>query len=73
MVIKCANLCENVDESELSKLFDRFYRGDKSRSSKGGYGIGLSLAKSICEAHKGDIFAKKIGENKLISTAELKT
>lgn len=72
VVIKCANLCENVDESELSKLFDRFYRGDKSRSSKGGYGIGLSLAKSICEAHKGDIFAKKIGENKIEFTAELK-
>lgn len=73
VVIKCANLCESVDESELSKLFDRFYRGDKSRSSKGGYGIGLSLAKSICEAHKGDIFAKKIGENKIEFTAELKT
>lgn len=69
---KCSNLCDEIDEGELSKLFDRFYRGDKSRSSKGGFGIGLSLARSICEAHKGEIGAKKIGENKIEFTAELK-
>ena len=72
VVIKCSNLCDEIDEGELSKLFDRFYRGDKSRSSKGGFGIGLSLARSICEAHKGEIGAKKIGENKIEFTAELK-
>lgn len=72
VTIRCSNLCDDIGEGELSKLFDRFYRGDKSRSSKGGYGIGLSLAKSICEAHKGDIYAEKIGSNKIEFIAELR-
>ncbi len=52
------NKGDNVDNDELDKLFDRFYRADKSRNSEtGGFGIGLSLARSICQAHKGDIKA----------------
>ena len=42
-------------------LFERFYRLDSSRNSKtGGSGIGLSIVKTIVDAHKGTINAKAI-------------
>lgn len=59
VIIRTENECENIDESELDKLFERFYRADKSRNSAtGGFGIGLSVARSIAEGHKGSIKAE---------------
>lgn len=49
---------EPVSKENLDHLFDRFYRGDSSRSSKtGGYGIGLSVAKAIATTHNAKINA----------------
>lgn len=60
--IDCFNTCENIDPSTVSRLFDRFYRADASRSREtGGYGIGLSVAKAITERHKGRIRAVSFG------------
>lgn len=53
------NTVDNLDTKNLDRLFDRFYRMDSSRSREtGGYGIGLSIAKSVAEAHHGKITVK---------------
>ena len=68
VVLRCSNECESLDTAELDKLFDRFYRADKSRSS----GIGLSIARSIAEGHKGSIKAVSPDGRTIEFIAELK-
>ncbi|NMM63965.1 GHKL domain-containing protein [Clostridium sp. P21] len=66
VVVSIKNKCENVNEEELKKIFDRFYRVDKSRSgATGGSGLGLAIAKSIVELHGGEIWAE-INEKNII-------
>lgn len=53
------NECEGIAKGSQDILFERFYRSDSSRnSSTGGSGIGLSIAHSIVENHKGSIHAE---------------
>ena len=66
---------EPLSEEALTRLFDRFYRGDESRSKEetGGFGIGLSVARAITEKHDGTIKAQRTDDDKLriISTLPL--
>ena len=61
-----------LDRDKLPHLFDRFYRTDQSRNSQtGGYGLGLSIARSIVLAHKGKIRAESADGNSLVITVNL--
>jgi signal transduction histidine kinase len=55
-VIKVKDTGIGIPQTDLPKIWDRLYRGDASRSTKG-LGLGLSFVKAIVNAHKGDVSA----------------
>ncbi|MBR6647254.1 MAG: GHKL domain-containing protein [Clostridia bacterium] len=66
-IFQVYNTGNGIKNSEKTKIFNRFYRSDESRSKvTGGYGLGLSIAKAITDAHKG-IITVDGEENKWIS------
>ena len=60
---------EALKQEDLEKLFERFYRADKSRNrEKGGYGLGLAIARSIVQQNHGKISVQSTG-NEVVFTA----
>ena len=58
-ILTVSNTGDGIPAHDLSFIFERFYRGEKSRSREhGGAGIGLSLVKQIVEAHGGAVSAE---------------
>lgn len=63
-ILDVYNTGKGIREDETEKIFERFYRSDSSRArTTGGYGLGLSIAKSVAEAHKIKIEVNSVPEN----------
>ena len=57
-ILTVANPGTPIGKDQQSKIFDRFYRGDTARSEGGSFGLGLPIAKTIVESHKGKIWVQ---------------
>lgn len=70
--IQVENSCSLPQTQDLSRLFDRFYRVDQSRSARtGGTGIGLSMVQAIVQAHGGRIQAKRPDGERILIKASI--
>jgi two-component system phosphate regulon sensor histidine kinase PhoR len=59
LIVRVTDNGEGVESSHLTRLFERFYRVDKSGSrEEGGSGLGLSIVKHIIEAHEEKIYVE---------------
>ena len=70
-VLSVENSFKAVATLKLDRLFDRFYRGDPARTGSGSFGLGLSIARSIIEAHRGSIRAEMAGPGRIRVRARL--
>ena len=62
LIISVKDQGYGIASKDLIHIFDRFYRADESRAKQkiSGFGLGLSLAKNIVEAHGGDITCESV-------------
>ena len=58
VLVSICDTGSGLSETDLAHVFDRFYRADDARTSDGGAGLGLSIAKALVEAHGGKIRAE---------------
>ena len=70
--LRVENGGEPVSVDDLSRLFERFYRRETSRSrAKGGSGLGLAIVAAVAKVHGGTVHAEGGPTGGLIVTVEL--
>lgn len=71
-LLRVGNSGAPIPEGELPHVFDRFWRSDEVRTGgKGGYGLGLSIARSIVEEHGGTLVVESSADSGTVFTAVL--
>ena len=70
VMIKVRDTGQGISKKDMTRIFERFYRADQSRS-KPGTGLGLSLARAIVNAHLGSISVNSSGSGGSLFTVRL--
>lgn len=58
VAIEVADTGKGISDEQKELIFNRFYRGDKSRTSKKHFGLGLNIAKELIDLHHGRLYVK---------------
>jgi two-component system phosphate regulon sensor histidine kinase PhoR len=71
LVIEVADSGPGLPDEDLSRVFERFYRVDRSRARPGGTGLGLSIVRHLVELHGGSVCAANRPEGGAVFTVTI--